>query len=437
MIAPEGVLTSLTVHHPSGRPVDAALCLDGAKHAFAHVLAAAALAESFELDHVPDHLDARALRRATETTFSGTYRSQSYRAVARPADSGVFIDAPLAAASRSTFCLLPALLVHNQRVWLADLPRGCDIGSRPTTAYFEVLRAWGVDVRHHEDRLELVWVKRSPASFTFSYPMMTGSVIALSLAAATPGLSTIANISSEPSVAHQLRCLRRMGARIEQEGTTVRIWGRQIYEKATSTIGPDRIHAATYLTVPLLIGGTLRVKGHGPLEMPEYLSFLKRLGVPYGADSDTIEVGPVDPERPLPALRVVAGSEPLFSSDWLPFATLALALRGTAGSVLADCVFSERLQFLRSLYALGLHNHAPSSLDEAEWRTACTVASTFEGRLAGGRIPGLADIRGSAALALAGVVARDPITIEDASPISRGYEAFGRDLLRMGIDHVT
>lgn len=103
--------------------------------------------------------------------------------------------------------------------------------------------------------LRMRWRARKPGRITFSYPTMTGTVLAIAAAAACDGRSTISGASVEPSCDDQIDCLRRMGASVDHQPGEITIDGAGTYESVDWSVPHDRIHAVTYITAGLLVRG--------------------------------------------------------------------------------------------------------------------------------------------------------------------------------------
>ncbi|MGV9660785.1 hypothetical protein ACWDR5_28000 [Streptomyces koyangensis] len=420
-----------------GSPLHATVPLPGGKHAFAHSLACAALADEGNLQDVPDHVDARALRDALSLVFDHVaYDSHSrhLRFSAPRTARQVTLDEQLVSRSRSLFCLIPALLTRADEVRLAGAPQGCAIGSRPYDWYVAILRQFGVQTRYEEKTLVLTWADRRPALVEFAYPSMTGTVIAIAAAAAAPGRSVIRNASVEPSCDEQVACLRAMGVPVAGTLPELEITGGARCATVSWRVACDRIHAVTLLTAGLLTRGAVTVTSGGPLRVPRFVEFLRRAGAQVTDDGEALTAAfPTDRGR-LDPVETAAGSEPLFSSDWVPFAALLLSLRSHGKSVLTDDVFLDRFQFTDNLRPHGLRG---VRLGRGDRKGRATVIAEIDGApagvLTGGNLGHCPDIRGSAALLLAGLAADGPVVLENDFHLRRGYTDLPADLRRLGV----
>lgn len=431
-------MAKIRIEH-DGTPLNGTVRLDGGKHAFAHSLACAALCDQGRLTNVPDHMDARALRTALALVFEQVRYDRRARALSfatpvhRPR---VTISSELTGQSRNLFCLLPALLSRAGEVTVEAVPQGCQIGHRPTEWYLKVLSQFGVRARAADTATVLSWPRRQAAQVAFIYPTMTGTVIAVAAAAVSPGRSSIRNASVEPSCAEQLSCLRAMEGRVSGELPAVEVDGASGYAEANWAIAPDRIHAVTYLTAGLLTRGEVTVTGSGPLRIPRFVDFLQRMGVRVTDRSHALTAG-FPAEGVLRPVVVDAGSEPLFSSDWVTFAALLLATRSSGRSVISDDVFLQRFKYIDNLTAHGLDG-VRLRVGERRNRAAvyADIRANSQDRLRGGDFGTCADIRGSAALLVAGLAADGPCTLQDDFHLRRGYGDLPGDLSALGVQRV-
>jgi len=433
-------MARLLVHHDGG-PLTGTLRLDGAKHAFAHSLACAAAADDIELHRVPAHLDAAALISTLELMFDEVRHDFSTGLLIARAPRRrpvITVDAALAARSRSIFGLLPALLHRAGQVVVEAPPAGCAIGRRPWNWYIETLSWFGV--RHAEDagRLVLSWPERRPAEVRFAYPSMTGTVVAVAAAALTPGTSLVVNGSVEPSVSEQTRCLTAMGGDVRGGTPTVEITGALAYDRCRWSVAPDRIHAVTYLTAGLLSRGEVTVEADQDIKIPQFIRFLEAAGADVRNTGKSVSAGLPSGDGELAPVDLSVGSEPAFSSDWGAFAMLLLAARSHGLSRLVDDVFLDRFQFARSLEPYGLLSPV---LHRIKHRGRAATEAVVTGRprlhLRGGTVRHCPDIRGSAALLLAGLLADGPWILDDDYQVRRGYAAIQNDLRQLGVRRVV
>lgn len=431
-------MADVYVRH-DGSPLTGTFALPGGKHAFAHSLACAALADEVDLRNVPDLIDSRALMEALALVFDDvSYDLETARLrLAGPRRLDEVVLAPaLTARSRNLFCLMPALLHRAGQVVIAAPPRGCSIGARPTQWYTQILGEFGVATDSEGTSIRLTWPERVAADISLPYRTMTGTVLAIAAAAVCEGTSTVQGASVEPSCAKQLQCLAAMGGDVVGALADVRITGRASYSRAQWTVTCDRIHAVTYLTAAMLSKGEVTVTAATPLEIPRYATFLRAAGAGV-RDEGTALTATFPTERGhLSEVEVESGSEPLFSSDWAPFTALLLAARSQGRSVITDDVFTRRFQFVDLLRPFGLTNIELASTNRAGRDAGAAIV---QGRpdlaLRSGFVVHCPDIRGSASVVLAALLTDRGATLRDDFHLRRGYHDMAADLRRLGVCH--
>ncbi|GIG20602.1 hypothetical protein Cch01nite_13260 [Cellulomonas chitinilytica] len=384
---------------------------------------------------MPANSDALALVDAMRLVFADVEHDRDARTLRlrSPLPPGtVEWSAELVSRSRNLYCLIPATLHHRGRLRFAGVPAGCEIGLRPTQWYLDTLALFGATWRATEHGTDVEWTVRRPARVAFAYPSMTGTVVAVAAALATPGASVVEGATAEPSCWEQVEALAANGADVHRVGDRITVTGPGP-DTVRWAVGPDRIHAVTLLTAGLLTRGAVTVRFTRDLRVPRFVELCERIGAEVEVGDGTMTVAhPGD--RALRATDVRAGSEPVFSSDWAPFAALLLATRAEGRSTLTDTVFVDRFQFLDRLVPAGLD--APVvSRTHVEGRPAVEVVvdGRPDVRLRGGVLEDCPDIRGSAALLLAALVADGPVTIPRATHLLRGYEDLPGQLRQLGV----
>lgn len=419
----------------NGTPLDGQVYLPGGKHAFAHVLASAALAQHVELDNVPANSDSVALIDALHLVFEHVEHDREARRLrlSCPMPAGVAEwPASLVKRSRNLFCLLPATLHHRGRLRFTGLPTGCEIGVRPSDWYLRTMEKYGVEVKSENGSIDLKWHRRHPARLSFDYPTMTGTVIALAAAAAVPGFSEIAGGTAEPSCWEQAEAMTANG-RVVSRGRRTVVEGNGHLERFRWRLGPDRIHAVTLLTAGLLTRGRATVEFDRQLGIPRFLEFCDQIGADIVERPNTLTISHPR-NHVLRATDLVAGPEPLFSTDWAPFAALLLACRAEGRSSVEDEAFVDRFQFLKQLRPAGL-KQVSVTRSHRNGRDIATAELKGEPDicLRGTAFGDIPDIRGSAAALLSSLVADGPCSIPNSRHLLRGYEDLPGQLRKLGV----
>jgi UDP-N-acetylglucosamine 1-carboxyvinyltransferase len=401
----------------------------GAKNAALPEMAAALLADApVALDGVPDLADVRTMERLL--AGMGV-------AVAHPAPGRMVLD-----ASRVTSTEAPYDLVRTMRASIlvlgplvarfgearVSLPGGCAIGVRPVDLHLMALEAMGARVavekgyiHAHVSRVSPARGRLTGATVRFPTPTVTGTENVLFAAALATGTTVIENAAREPEVEDAARLLVRMGARVSGAGTsTITVEGVERLGgtgEAPHAVVPDRIEAGTYLAAGAITGGDVTVTGARAADLGAFLDALSRAG----AEVETTPGGVrVSAPRPLSATDVTTEPHPGFPTD-LQAQFLALMTQAAGTSRITETIFENRFLHAGELLRLG----ADIRLDG---RTAVVRGPT---PLEGAPVTA-SDLRASAALVLAGLVARGETRLRRIYHLDRGYADMDGRLRSLG-----
>jgi UDP-N-acetylglucosamine 1-carboxyvinyltransferase len=401
----------------------------GAKNAALPEMAAALLAEApVALDGVPDLADVRTMERL----LAGMGVS-----LERPAPGRVVLD-----ASRVTSTEAPYDLVRTMRASIlvlgplvarfgearVSLPGGCAIGVRPVDLHLMALEAMGARVavekgyiHAHVSRVSPARGRLTGATVRFPTQTVTGTENVLFAAALARGTTVIENAAREPEVEDTARLLVRMGARVSGAGTsTITVEGVERLGgtgDAPHAVVPDRIEAGTYLAAGAITGGDVTVTGARAADLGAFLDALARAGAEVEALPGGVRVRA---PRPLVATDVTTEPHPGFPTD-LQAQFLALMTQASGTSRITETIFENRFLHAGELLRLG----ADVRLDG---RTAIVRGPTL---LEGAPVTA-SDLRASAALVLAGLVAKGETRVRRIYHLDRGYADMDGRLRSLG-----
>ena len=330
---------------------------------------------------------------------------------------------PLAAAMRASVFYLAPLLLRAGRVEL-PLPGGCRLGPRPIDIHLDGLAAMGATVQTLPDR---VVVQRRGAlhavDYTLRLPSVGATLTLLMAAACARGFTTLRGAACEPEIADVAAFLNAAGARIAGAGTPVlriRGVGGLLPGGARHTPLPDRIAAATYAAAVAAAGGQVTVEGCRPAYLGAFLQFLRRAGCRVEAGPDGFTVAR-DPDRPLQGgVDLRTGAWPGFATDTAPLAA-AVLLGAEGASRIHDALFQNRFACAAGFAAMGARVRARG-------RDLWLAGSD---RLQGTLVTA-PDLRGGAALVIAGLFAEGSSTVLDPGHIRRGYADLPGELRQLG-----
>ncbi|MDH5536412.1 MAG: UDP-N-acetylglucosamine 1-carboxyvinyltransferase [Betaproteobacteria bacterium] len=299
-----------------------------------------------------------------------------------------------------------------------SLPGGCAIGSRPVDQHIKGLQAMGAEIAIERGdiiaRAERLWGAR----ICLDLVTVTGTENVMMAAALAQGTTVIENAAREPEVADLAACLNLMGARIRGAGTdTITVEGVDRLHGATHQVMPDRIETGTFLVAAAATGGNVRLSGARADALDAVLEKLRESGAHVETGADWISLRANDA---LDAVNVRTAPYPAFPTDMqAQFMALNSVAHGTA--VVTETIFENRFMHVQELKRLGADI-------EVEGNTAVVKGVA---QLDGANVMAT-DLRASASLVLAGLIARGSTVIDRVYHLDRGYERIEEKLSRLG-----
>ncbi len=317
----------------------------------------------------------------------------------------------------SILVLGPLLTRFGQAV--VSLPGGCAIGSRPVNLHIEGLAKMGAEIEVKGGFIHARASRLKGAHLVMDLVTVTGTENLMMAATLAEGTTTIENAAREPEVVDLAQCLISMGAQIEGAGTdTIHVTGVQALSGTEYDVLPDRIETGTFLAAAAVTGGHIRVKKTRPSMLDSVLEKLSEMGATIECGEDCIELN-MTQGRPT-AVDIRTAPYPAFPTDMqAQFTALNAVSSGTA--IISEAVFENRFMHVHELRRMG----ADISL---EGNTAVTRGVS---RLTGAPVMAT-DLRASASLVLAGLVAEGDTTVDRIYHIDRGYECIEEKLSQLG-----
>ncbi|MCR4796634.1 MAG: hypothetical protein K5898_15960 [Ruminococcus sp.] len=402
----------------------------GGKHSFAHSIAVGALADEVFFTNVPVIRDSIVMIELLKEIFGQVIFDRERHTLflaEKKTPSEIVITEKMLKQSRNIFCIMPALLSRAEKLVIKGEPKGCNIGERPTDWYYDIMKRFGASYIYSDDAIEITWREKKCADISFEYPTMTGTVIAYACACASTGTSIIRNCSEEQSCDDEIDCIRECGIKVEGDHSAFTIINNGMNEKVTFKCRCDRIYAATLLSAAILAGRSFSVYSDDVIRIPRYIEFAKNIGLEVIDEGSRITVKNNDKLGPA---IINAGSEPKYSSDWVPFAMLILAVKVKGVSVITDDVFIKRGQFINCYH--NKNNFANIEISETVINGRKAMKATINGngskRIDGGGTDLCEDIRGTAGIVLSAIVSENNVEVSGDFQLSRGYEDLIGDL---------
>ena len=300
-----------------------------------------------------------------------------------------------------------------------SMPGGCAIGSRPVNLHIKGLQAMGAEVGIEEGYIKARARKLKGARIFMDIVSVTGTENLMMAATLAEGTTVIENAAREPEVVDLAKCLISMGAKITGAGSDeITIEGVQRLNSAYHEVIPDRIETGTYLVAAAMTGGKVKLRHTQPHLLEAVLEKLRETGAGIATSEDWVSLD-MDGKR-LTSVNVRTAPYPAFPTDMqAQFVVLNSIANGT-GTV-TETVFENRFMHVHELQRMGANI-------ELEGNTA--IVRGVE-RLQGAPVMAT-DLRASASLALAGLVADGETVIDRIYHIDRGYECIEEKLSQLG-----
>jgi len=333
-------------------------------------------------------------------------------------------DAPyeLVKTMRASILVLGPLLARFGRADVS-LPGGCAIGTRPVNMHLEGLTKMGADLTVERGYIKASAKRLKGRRLILGQITVTGTENLMMAAVLADGQSVIENAAREPEVVDLAAFLNAMGAKISGAGTDImEITGVESLsaEGLHYDILPDRIETGTYLVAAAMTGGKIKLKSTQPHSLDAVLAKLREAGAEISVGKDWIELD-MKGKRPS-AVSVRTAPYPAFPTDMQAQLTALNAIAEGVG-VMTETVFENRFMHVQEMQRMGADIHLESN----------TAICTGVSRLTGAPVMAT-DLRASASLVLAGLVAEGETVVDRIYHIDRGYECIEEKLTQLGAE---
>ena len=299
-----------------------------------------------------------------------------------------------------------------------SLPGGCAIGLRPVDQHLKGLQAMGATITMDHGYMIVRAPRLKGTRICMDLVTVTGTENLMMAAALADGTTIIENAAREPEVVDLAVCLTAMGARIKGAGTdTITIDGVDKLHGASHSVMPDRIETGTFLVAAAVSGGKVRVNGARPHTLDAVLNKLREAGAVIETGEDWISV---QASGRLKAVNLRTAPYPAFPTDMqAQFMALNCVADGTG--VVHEDIFENRFMHVQELQRLGADIDVDGN----------TAVVKGVGHLDGATVMAT-DLRASASLVIAGLVARGTTIVDRIYHLDRGYEAIEEKLSKLG-----
>ena len=322
---------------------------------------------------------------------------------------------------RASILVLGPLLARYQEATVA-LPGGCAIGSRPVNLHIDAMSAMGAEIK-----LDGGYIKASAngrlkgSKISFDPVSVTGTENVIMAATLAEGVTTIQNAAKEPEVVDLVNCLISMGAKIKGAGSdTIEIEGVDSLTGTSFSVMPDRVEVGTYLTATAMTGGHVKIKSAKPEYLSSVITKLESAGAKIYTGEDWVEIE-MEIDRPI-STSLTTGPYPSFPTD-MQAQFVALNSIAKGNSTITETIFENRFMHVQEIARMG------------GYITLKGNTAVIEGIKTLKGAPVMAtDLRASASLVLAGLVAEGSTIIDRIYHIDRGYERIEEKLKMLGAD---
>ncbi|RFF29120.1 UDP-N-acetylglucosamine 1-carboxyvinyltransferase [Wenzhouxiangella sediminis] len=405
-----------------GRPLEGSVEISGAKNAVLPILMAALLTEEpCRLEGVPHLKDVTTtmelLGQMGVSIALGDRLSVELDPSAMDSDVAPY---DLVKTMRASILVLGPLVARRGAAQVS-LPGGCAIGARPVDLHLKGLEALGAEISVEAGYIQARADRLKGARIVLDTATVTGTENLMMAATLAQGTTIIENAAQEPEVVDLAECLNSMGAGITGHGTnTIVIEGVERLSGYDYAVVPDRIEAGTFLTAAAMTGGRVRALNAAPHTLDAVLAKLEEAGGHITTGEDWIELD-MGGRRPR-AVNVTTAPYPGFPTDMqAQFTALNAIAEGTG--IVRETVFENRFMHVLELQRLGADIRLEGNsvvIKGVERLTAAPLMAT--------------DLRASACLVLAGLVAKGETVIDRVYHIDRGYENIEEKFRQLGAD---
>lgn len=403
-----------------GTPLQGDIPISGAKNAALPILAAALLTnETMTIGNVPHLHDITTTIELLGLMGSQITVDEKMRVELDNSNvNNFFAPYELVKTMRASILVLGPLLARYGKADVS-LPGGCAIGSRPVNLHLQGLTAMGADIVVEGGYIRATAERLKGAYLALDIVTVTGTENLMMAATLADGITVIENAAREPEVTDLANCLNKMGAKISGAGTDrIEIEGVENLHGTNYDILPDRIETGTYLVAAAMTGGCVRLKNTQPKLLETVLAKLTEAGAKIEIEENAISLD-MQGKKPK-AVDIHTSPFPGFPTDMQAQFT-AMNCIAIGSGVITETVFENRFMHIHELQRMGADLKLEGNTtitDGVETLTCAPVMAT--------------DLRASASLVLAGLVAEGETIVERIYHIDRGYEMIEEKLSQLG-----
>jgi len=402
-----------------GNPLEGEVRISGAKNSVLPILAASLLCEDdLVIGNVPHLQDVTTtISLLTEMGANLSIDERMNVSVNAASVKNFYAPYEMVKTMRASILVLGPLLAHFGEAKVS-LPGGCAIGSRPVNLHIDGLKAMGASIKVEDGYIFAKAKKLKGARISLPIATVTGTENLMMAAALATGKTIIKNAAKEPEIIDLANCLRLMGANIKGDGTPeIIVEGVKELKGCNYDVLPDRIETATFLVAAAITKGKLTLTHTRPDTIKIIIDKLKKAGADIAIKNDIINI---EVKSQLNSVNITTNPYPDFPTD-MQAQFIALNSIAKGKSKVTESVFENRFMHVQELVRMGANIDVNGNI------------ATIQGVKSLKGAPVMAtDLRASASLILAGLVAEGDTVVDRIYHIDRGYECIEEKLTKLG-----
>ena len=402
-----------------GNPLEGEVRISGAKNSVLPILAASLLCENdLVIGNVPHLQDVTTtISLLTEMGANLSIDERMNVSVNAASVKNCYAPYEMVKTMRASILVLGPLLAHFGEAKVS-LPGGCAIGSRPVNLHIDGLKAMGASIKVEDGYIFAKAKKLKGAKISLPIATVTGTENLMMAAALATGKTIIKNAAKEPEIIDLANCLRLMGANIKGDGTSeIIVEGVKKLKGCNYDVLPDRIETATFLVAAAITKGKLTLTHTRPDTLKIIIDKLKKAGADIDIKNDIINI---EVKSQLNSVNITTNPYPDFPTD-MQAQFIALNSIAKGKSKVTESVFENRFMHVQELVRMGANIDVNGNI------------ATIQGVKSLKGAPVMAtDLRASASLILAGLVAEGDTVVDRIYHIDRGYECIEEKLTKLG-----
>lgn len=401
-----------------GKKLEGTIKISGSKNASLPILAATILSEKTnKLYNVPQIKDTKTTLEILKLLGCKIKQNSGKIEINSKHITKTEIPEHLMREMRSTVIMAGALLGRFKEVTFS-YPGGCDIGSRPIDLHINAFKKLGVEITEEAGFIKCKANKIIGTNIDLDFPSVGATENIILATVLSTGTTTINNAAMEPEIIDMVQFLKKMGAKIQGEGTNqIIIDGVEKLSGVSYNIMPDRIEAGTILCAVAATGGNVTLDNVMPEHLTAVINKLEETGCKIEINNKKITL---NAPKKLKSIDIKTMTYPGFPTDLQQiFATMLVKASGT--SIIVENIFESRYKYISELRKMGAKvtvEGKTAIIKGARKINATTVVCT--------------DLRGGAALVIAGLMAKGKSRVENIGYIQRGYENLENKLGSLG-----